>query len=31
VGTVQARPYELKGDTLIIGEVTYKRTLKRVE
>ncbi len=32
VGTAQARPYELKGDTLIIGDqVTYKRTLKRVK
>jgi len=31
VGTAQARPYELSGDTLIIGDqVTYKRTLKRV-
>ena len=30
VGTAQARPYELSGDTLIIGDqVTYKRTLKR--
>lgn len=32
VGTAQARPYELSGDTLIIGDqVTYKRTLKRVK
>lgn len=32
VGTDQARPYELKGDTLIIGDqVTYKRTLQRVQ
>ncbi len=32
VGTAQARPYELRGDTLIIGDqVTYKRTLKRVK
>ena len=32
VGTAQVRPYELKGDTLIIGDqVTYKRTLKRVK
>jgi hypothetical protein len=31
VGTAQARPYELEGDTLIIGDqVTYIRTLKRV-
>ncbi len=31
VGTVQTRPYELCGDTLIIGDqVTYKRTLERV-
>jgi hypothetical protein len=30
VGTTQARPYQLKGDTLIIGDQkTYKRTLKR--
>ena len=30
VGTPQARPYELRGDTLIIGDqVTYKRTLIR--
>jgi hypothetical protein len=30
VGTAQARPYQLKGDTLIIGDqVTYIRTLKR--
>ena len=32
VGSSQARPYELNGDTLIIGDqVTYKRTLKRVK
>ena len=32
VGTPQARPYELSGDTLIIGDqVTYKRTLERVK
>jgi hypothetical protein len=32
VGTPQIRPYELSGDTLIIGDqVTYKRTLKRVK
>ncbi len=32
VDTAQARPYELRGDTLIIGDqVTYKRTLKRVK
>jgi hypothetical protein len=32
VGTQQARPYELIGDTLIIGDqVTYIRTLKRVK
>jgi len=32
VGTAQGRPYELSGDTLIIGDqVTYKRTLKRVK
>jgi len=32
VGTPQARPYELQGDTLIIGDqVTYKRTLKRMK
>lgn len=32
VGTAQARPYQLDGDTLIIGDqVTYKRTLKRVK
>ncbi len=31
VGTNQARPYELCGDTLIIGDqTTYKRTLERV-
>jgi hypothetical protein len=32
VGTAQARPYQLEGDTLIIGDqVTYKRTLERVK
>ena len=32
VGSPQVRPYQLKGDTLIIGDqVTYKRTLKRVK
>jgi hypothetical protein len=32
VGTAQVRPYELKGDTLIIGDqVTYKRTLQRMK
>lgn len=32
VGTNQARPYELSGDTLIIGDqTTYKRTLERVK
>jgi hypothetical protein len=32
VGTNQARPYELKGDTLIIGDqTTYIRTLTRVK
>jgi len=32
VGTPQARPYELSGDTLIIGDqVTYKRTLQRMK
>ena len=32
VGTAQERPYELSGDTLIIGDqVTYKRTLERVK
>ena len=32
VGSSQARPYELKGDSLIIGDqVTYKRLLKRVK
>ncbi len=32
VGTPQARPYELCGDTLIVGDqVTYKRTLTRVK
>jgi hypothetical protein len=31
VGSVQTRPYEIDGDTLIIGDqVTYKRTLMRV-
>ncbi|HST61309.1 MAG TPA: lipocalin-like domain-containing protein [Longimicrobium sp.] len=31
VGTAQARPYQLDGDTLIIGDqVKYKRTLQRV-
>ena len=31
VGTPQARPYQLQGDTLIIGDqITYQRTLKRV-
>jgi hypothetical protein len=31
VGSVQTRPYEIRGDTLIIGDqVTYKRTLERV-
>lgn len=31
VGTDQIRPYQLDGDTLIIGDqVTYIRTLKRV-
>jgi hypothetical protein len=31
VGSVQTRPYELDGDTLIIGDQkTYKRTLTRV-
>ena len=31
VGSVQTRPYEIDGDTLIIGDqVTYKRTLTRV-
>ena len=31
VGTDQVRPYQLDGDTLIIGDqVTYIRTLKRV-
>ena len=30
VGTAQVRPYELRGDELIIGDqVTYKRVLKR--
>jgi hypothetical protein len=32
VGTAQARPYQLSGDTLIIGDQkTYKRTLKRMK
>ena len=32
VGTSQARPYELRGDTLIIGDQkTYRRTLERVK
>lgn len=32
VGTPQARPYELTGDTLIIGDqTTYIRTLARVK
>lgn len=32
VGTNQARPYELTGDTLIIGDqTTYIRTLERVK
>lgn len=32
VGSAQARPYELNGDTLIIGDqVTYIRTLERVK
>jgi len=32
VGTDQVRPYELSGDTLIIGDqVTYKRTLERMK
>ena len=32
VGTNQARPYELNGDTLIIGDQkTYIRTLQRVK
>lgn len=31
VGTAQPRPYELHGDTLIIGDqTTYRRTLKRM-
>lgn len=31
VGSVQTRPYELSGNTLIIGDqVTYRRTLQRV-
>lgn len=32
VGTAQVRPYELKGDRLIIGDQkTYRRTLERVK
>jgi len=32
VGEPQVRPYQLSGDTLIIGDqVTYKRTLQRVK
>jgi hypothetical protein len=32
VGSSQARPYQVKGDKLIIGDqVTYKRTLKRMK
>jgi hypothetical protein len=32
VGTDQVRPYQLRGDRLIIGDrVTYKRTLKRAK
>jgi hypothetical protein len=32
VGTPQQRPYQLSGDTLIIGDqITYKRTLKRMK
>ena len=32
VGTAQVRPYQLSGDTLIIGDqVTFKRTLTRVK
>lgn len=32
VGSAQARPYELKGDSLIIGDqVTYQRLLYRVK
>lgn len=32
VGTNQARPYQLSGETLIIGDqTTYKRTLERVK
>lgn len=32
VGSAQARPYQLSGDTLIIGDqVTYKRTLQRMK
>lgn len=32
VGSAQARPYQLLGDTLIIGDqVTYKRTLQRMK
>lgn len=32
VGSVQTRPYQLSGDTLIIGDqTTYKRTLTRAK
>ena len=32
VGSAQVRPYELSGDTLIIGDqVTFKRTLTRMK
>ena len=32
VGSSQARPYQVKGDKLTIGDqVTYKRTLKRMK
>ncbi|MBL8238108.1 MAG: lipocalin-like domain-containing protein [Bryobacterales bacterium] len=32
VGSSQARPYTLSGDTLIIGDqITYKRTLQRMK
>ena len=32
VGTPQVRPYELKGDRLVIGDQkTYRRTLERVK
>jgi hypothetical protein len=31
VGSTQTRPYQIDGDTLIIGDlVTYKRTLTRI-